>query len=159
VTRNVGLFFAAVALVFAAILCGHRVEADSGTAEIEAFNQKFIAAHLRMDQAAILSFWEDDGVDLMPEMAPIVGKKTITKFVEDAVASIPGYKVTKQEIEWHDIRVSGDWASEWGLEHQVAEGPPGKPTFDGHGKILLVLHKRGGEWKIQQEMWNSAGKE
>jgi ketosteroid isomerase-like protein len=46
-----------------------------------------------------------------------------------------------------------------GLEHQVAEGPPGKPTFDGRGKILLVLHKNAqGQWKIQQEMWNSAAK-
>ena len=45
------------------------------------------------------------------------------------------------------------------MEHQVAEGPPGKPAFDGHGKILLILHKDGGEWKIQSEMWNSAGKE
>ena len=157
--RGGGWFLAVLGLVGVLSFSVHRTEADSGTAEIEAFNQKFLGAHLRMDQAAILSFWEDDGVDLMPEMAPIVGKKAITKFVQDAVASIPGYKVTKQEIEWHDIRVSGDWASEWGLEHQVAEGPPGKPAFDGHGKILLILHKLGGEWKIQQEMWNSAGKE
>jgi uncharacterized protein (TIGR02246 family) len=157
--RSGDWFLAVFGLVGVLSLSVHRAEADSGTAEIEAFNQKFLAAHLRMDTAQILSFWEDDGVDLMPEMTPIVGKKAITKFVEDAVASIPDYKVTKQEIEWHDIRVSGDWASEWGLEHQVAEGPPGKPTFDGHGKMLLILHKHNGEWKIQSEMWNSAGKE
>jgi ketosteroid isomerase-like protein len=157
--RGRGWLLAVLGLVGVLSLSVHRAEADSGTADIEAFNQKFLAAHLRMDTAQILSFWEEGGVSLMPEMAPIVGKKAIPKFVEDAVASMPGYKVTKQEIEWHDIRVSGDWVSEWGLEHQVAEGPPGKPTFDGRGKILLILHKRGGEWKIEQEMWNSAGKQ
>ena len=133
--------------------------AASPQEEIEAFNQQFISAHLKMDQPLILSFWADDGVSLMPGSAPILGKEAIAKFVEDAVASIPGYRVTKQEIDWHNIQVSGDWASEWGLEHQVAEGPPGKPTFDGHGKILLILHKDSqGKWKIQQEMWNSAAK-
>lgn len=135
-------------------------QTSSGKAEIEGFNQRFIAAHLKMDNTLIMSFWADDGVSLMPDMAPIVGKNAITKFVDDAVASMPGYRVTKQEIEFHDIQLSGDWASEWGLEHQVARGPEGKPTFDGHGKILLILRKgRQGDWKIQQEMWNAAPKQ
>lgn len=132
----------------------------SGRAEIEAFNQRFIAAHLKMDNALVMSFWAEDGVSLMPDTAPIVGKSAIAKFVDDSVASMPGYRVTKQEIDFHDIQVSGDWASEWGLEHQVAQGPQGKPTFDGHGKIILILRKDShGDWKIQQEMWNSAPKE
>ena len=130
----------------------------SAKAEIEAFNKKFIAAHLNMDHALILSFWEDDGVSLLPDTPPLVGKLAIAKFVEDVIASMPGYHVTKQEIDFRDIRIAGDWAFEWGLEHQVSEGPPGKPTFDGHGKILLILHKNAqGEGKIHQEMWNSAG--
>ena len=134
-------------------------QAGSGRAEIEAFNQKFIDAHLRMDTRAVLSMWAEDGVSLLPEMAPLVGKQAISKFVEDVVAKMPGYKVTKEEIDFRDIRVSGDWAYEWGLEHQVAQPPDGKPAFDGHGKILLILHKdEHGEWKIQQEMWNSAPK-
>jgi len=49
--------------------------------------------------------------------------------VDDAAASMAGYRVIKQEIDFHDIQVSGDFASEWSLEHQVAEEPLGKPTF------------------------------
>ena len=128
-------------------------------AEIQAFNKQFIAAHLRMDMPAILSFWADDGISLLPETPPIEGKPAIRKFVEDAIAQMPGYRVTLMEIEFRNIQVSGDWASEWGLEHQVAEGPADKPKFDGHGKILLILHKdSSGTWKVQQEMWNSAPK-
>ena len=134
-------------------------EARPCRAEIEVFNQKFIDAHLRMDTPAVLSMWAEDGVSLLPEMAPLVGKQAISKFVEDVVAKMPGYTVTKEEIDFRDIRVSGDWAYEWGLEHQVAQPPDGKPAFDGHGKILLILRKDAhGEWKIQQEMWNSAPK-
>lgn len=154
------LLVACVAVVVVLPVMGAAAQASSGRAEIEAFNQKFIDAHLRMDTPAVLSMWADDGVSLLPEMAPLVGKQAISKFVEDVVAKMPGYKVTKEEIDFRDIRVSGDWAYEWGLEHQVAQPPDGKPAFDGHGKILLILHKDArGEWKIQQEMWNSAPKE
>jgi uncharacterized protein (TIGR02246 family) len=84
-------------------------QSSSGRAEIEAFNQKFIDAHLRMDHPAILSMWAEDGVSLLPQMAPLVGRQAIKKFVEDVVAQMPGYRVTKEEIDFRDIRVSGDW--------------------------------------------------
>src|ERR1700739_2935616 len=144
---------------FAVSPAAKRAQGGSAKAEIEAFNKEFIVAHLDMDHALILSFWEDDGVSLLPDTPPLVGKLAIANFVEEVIASMPGYHVTKQEIDFRDIRIVGDWAFEWGLEHQVSEGPPGKPAFDGHGKILLILHKNAqGEWKIHQEMWNSAGK-
>ena len=127
--------------------------------EIDAFNKKFAELHLRMDTPGIMAMWAEDGVDLMQGEAPIVGRKTITAWVEDILSKNPGYKVTKEEMEFHDIQVCGDWASEWATEHQVAKAPEGKPDFDGHGKMALVLHREaGGEWKIKEEMWNVSPK-
>lgn len=111
-----------------------------------------------MDNAGVMSFWADDGVSL-PGMKPMVGKKAIAKFLDDIVAQMPGYRVTRQEIDFQGIQVSGDWASEWGLEYQVVKPPDAKPPIESRGKILLVLHKAtGGDWKIKQEMWNSGVK-
>ncbi len=127
--------------------------------EIAAFNKKFLDLHLKMDTPGIMAMWADDGVDLMQGAAPIVGRKTITAWVEDILAKMPGYKVTKEEMEFHDIQVCGDWATEWAAEHQVAQAPEGKPDFDGYGKMALVLHREAnGEWKIKQEMWNASPK-
>jgi ketosteroid isomerase-like protein len=127
--------------------------------EIEAFNKKFQEVTLRMDNVGAMSLWADDGVTLLPGMGPIAGKKTIAKWLDDVVANMPGYKVTQQDNEFHDIRVSGDWASEWGTTYQVVQPPEGKPPIGGFGKILLVLHKdEGGEWKIKEEMWNAGVK-
>jgi ketosteroid isomerase-like protein len=73
---------------------------------------------------------------------------------------MPGYKVTKQEMEFHDIQVSGDWASEWALEHQVVQPPDRKESIETWGKMALVLHREAnGEWRIKQEMWNAAPKQ
>ena len=144
-------------------LGGVRISAGDANAdprsEIDTFNKKFADLHLNMDTQGIMELWAEDGVDLMQGEAPIVGRRTITAWVEDVLAKSPGYKVTKEEMEFHDIQVCGDWASEWATEHQVAKAPEGKPDFDGHGKMVLVLHREpSGEWKIKQEMWNASPK-
>jgi len=128
-------------------------------AEIEAFNKKFLELHLKMDTPGIMAMWADDGVDLMQGEAPIVGRRTITAWIENVLAKMPGYKVTKEEMEFHDLQVCGDWATEWATEHQVAKAPEGKSDFDGYGKMAFVLHREAsGEWKIKQEMWNVSPK-
>jgi ketosteroid isomerase-like protein len=124
--------------------------------EILAFNEKFINAHLRMDNPAIIAMWAEDGVSLLPSMAPMVGRAAIGKFITDISAQMPGYKIVREKIDFRDIQVSGDWASEWGLEIQGLQPPGNQPAMEGYGKILFVLHKDAkGEWKIQQEMWNT----
>jgi uncharacterized protein (TIGR02246 family) len=148
-----------VGLLMAAVRMKAQMSEDAGRKEIEAFNKRYVELHLKMDTAGVLALWAEDGVDLMPGDAAMIGKTKIVAWVEDIVAKMPGYKVTKQEMEFHDIRVCGDWASEWATEHQVVQPPEGKPPVENYGKMALVLHRDlHGDWRVQQEMWNSAPK-
>jgi uncharacterized protein (TIGR02246 family) len=134
--------------------------AASSREEVDAFNKRYVELHLKMDTAGIYSTWADDGVSLMPGEAPLIGKKAIVAWVENILSQMTGYKVVKEEIDFHDIQISGDWASEWATEHQVVQPPDGKPLIDSRGKMALVLHKEAnGEWKVKQEMWNQAPKQ
>ncbi len=127
---------------------------DAARKEIEAFNREFQAATLRMDNAALTALWAEDGVDLLPGMEPMKGRQAIRKWLDDVVRKLPGYKVVKQENEFQEIQVSGDWAWEWGKTHQVVQPPGGRPPAETRGKILLVLHReKSGAWKIRMEMW------
>lgn len=152
-------------LVFALAVCGMALgEFGLGAAgsreEIEAFNQRYVEMHLKMDTAGIFTTWAEDGVSLMPGEAPLIGKKAIVAWVENILSQKPGYKVVKEEVDFHDIQISGDWASEWATEHQVVKPPDGKPVIDSRGKMALVLHREAsGEWKVKQEMWNQAPKQ
>ncbi len=147
--------FLAIASLFLFLHSPQQTPSPDPKAEILAFNEKFINAHLRMDNPAIIAMWADDGVSLLPSMAPMVGRATIGKFINDISAQMPGYKIVREKIDFHDIQVAGDWASEWGLETQGLQ-PPNSPVMEGYGKLLFVLHKdSSGEWKIQQEMWNA----
>lgn len=128
-------------------------------AGVIAFNEKFRAAHQRMDTPGILEMWSQTGVSLLPETAPVVGKAAVTKFMTNAVANLAGYKELKVEMDFRDVRVCGDWATEWAIEHQVIQPPDGKPVIDHWGKFALILHKDGdGVWQVQQEMCNSRPK-
>jgi uncharacterized protein (TIGR02246 family) len=129
-----------------------RTAEDAGRKEIETFNKRYVELHLKMDTAGILALWAEDGVDLMPGDAALMGRKKISTWVEDILAKMPGYKVMKQEMEFHDIHVCGEWASEWASEHQVVQPPDGKPVIESYGKMALVLRREAnGEWKVQQE--------
>jgi uncharacterized protein (TIGR02246 family) len=135
------------------------VFAASPRDEIASFNQKFRDATLQMDNAATMALWAEDGVTLLPGLAPIEGKKTIARWLDGVVAGLAGYRVTTQENDFHDIQISGDWASEWGATHQIVQPPDRKPVIETWGKILLVLHRDAdGAWKIREEMWNAGVK-
>lgn len=157
--KRTSAFVVAVVLGALAIAAFGKTPASDND-EIARFNAHYRELHLKMDNAGIFALWADDGVDLMPGEAPLIGKPAIQAWVENILAKMPGYKVTKQEMEFHDIVVSGDWASEWALEHQVVQPPDGKPPIESWGKMALVLHRdRSGAWKIKQEMWNAAPKQ
>jgi uncharacterized protein (TIGR02246 family) len=143
---------------FAALIVATASATSDPKTEIDAFNQNYLALHQKMDTPAILALWAEDGVDLMPGESPLVGRPAITAWLNAILAKMPGFKVTKQEMTFHDIRIAGDWATEWATEHQVAQSPEGK-VFDGYGKMSLILHRTPtGEWKVQQEMWNDMPK-
>jgi len=120
--------------------------------EIDAFNRAFFDATRHMDTPGTLALWDDEGVSLLPSTKPIAGKAAITKFMNDVMASLAGAHMTKFEGACFDLQQSGDWASEWCTEHQLVELGGGKPPFDGYGKMLLVLHRAGGKWRLREEM-------
>jgi len=125
--------------------------------QISAFNQKFTDAIRTMNNAAVIGLWADDGVSLLPNMNPISGKSAIQKFMDDVTSKTTGYKVVSHDNDFHDIQISGDWASEWALTTQVVQPPGDQPSVTIHGKMLLVLHReKDGAWKIKAESWTSS---
>lgn len=124
-------------------------------AGIDAFNRAVIDATFRMDDAATLALWEDDGVSLVPATRPIVGKKAIAAFLDEMSAELAGAHMRSFEMECAGIEISRDMATEYCDEHQIVDLGAGKAPFDGRGKILYVLHRgKDGKWRAQREMWN-----
>jgi ketosteroid isomerase-like protein len=109
----------------------------------------------QMDNAATIALWEDDGVSLLPGTKPIEGKQAIGAFIADVTAKFPGAHMRSFEMTCAGIEIAGDVATEYCDEHQIVDLAPGKPPFDGRGKMLFVLHRGAdGKWRLRREMWN-----
>jgi ketosteroid isomerase-like protein len=146
-----------VGLALAPVALRAQSASAQGRADIESFNRALSDATRRMDNAATMALWSEDGVSLLPSTKPIEGKAAIGAFLSATTAGFPGAHMEQFELRCQDVEVSGDWASEWCTEHQVVRFADARPPFDGWGKLLLVLHRSSdGQWRIRTEMWNQA---
>src|SRR5690349_4479096 len=68
--------------------------------EVDAFNARFLEAHRKMDDAAILGMGAEDGVRLLPETAPMVGKAVITKFLTGVTGQLRGWRMEQMELDF-----------------------------------------------------------
>jgi ketosteroid isomerase-like protein len=125
-------------------------------AGVERFNQAFADATRRMDDSATIALWEEDGISLLPSTPPVVGRRAIGDLITGVSRQFPGAHMLSFDLACHGLEGSGPWASEWCTEHQVVRISADN-TFDGWGKMLLVLHRgRDGHWRLSREMWNQA---
>ena len=106
---------AIVAGILGAVVCCVAVKAGDSEgdarSEIDAFNKKFVQLHLTMDTPGIMALWVEDCVDLMQGEAPIVGRKTITAWVERVLANMPGKSSKKCEIHRRSLEMNEDCAA------------------------------------------------
>jgi len=136
---------------------GAQASAERSRAEIEDFNRQFEVATQRMDTAATMELWAEDGISLLPSTKPMVGKAAIRAFMESVMSQLKGARMDRFELHCSGIEIAGEMATEWCGEHQVVRMPDGKPPFDGRGRMLLVLRRdAGGKWRLLREMWCQA---
>ena len=85
--------------------------AAEDSAGIDAFNRAVIDATRRMDNAASLALWEEDGVSLLPNTPPLVGKPAIGAFLEKVMAQFPGAKMDSFTFDCSTSSYHGQAAS------------------------------------------------
>lgn len=146
---------ACAALVTLFVLGGATVALGATTPPgIDAFNKALADATRHMDNAATLALWEDDGISLLPETPPLVGKAALQQMYDAVTAQLPGARMQQFDLACFDAEVHGDSGSEWCEEHQVIVSDKGALLFDGRGRMLLLLHRdAAGQWRLRREMW------
>ena len=129
--------------------------ADQARSGVEEFNRALEGATRKMDNQASLALWEEDGISLLPQTAPLVGRPAIAAFFNQVMEQLQGARMLSFELRCSGLQSEGELASEWCTEHQRVELPGGKPPFEGFGKMLLVLRRGAdGKWRLVREMWN-----
>jgi uncharacterized protein (TIGR02246 family) len=123
---------------------------------VDAVNQEIVRACQQRDLTATAALWADDGVDLLPGLAPMVGKAKISAWLESLRPQLEGSQMKYCTIDWQDIQIHDNVAYEWGINRQLIEFQPPKKSSPNEGKILFILKlQTDGQWKIALEAWNS----
>jgi uncharacterized protein (TIGR02246 family) len=126
---------------------------------VDAVNQEIVRACQQRDYDATAALWADDGVDLLPGLAPMVGKAKIVAWLNTSRPQMEGSKMRYCTIDWQDIQIHRDVAYEWGINRQLIEYPPPRQSSANEGKILFILKRQpDGQWKVALEAWNSSPK-
>ncbi len=100
-----------------------------------------------------LSYFEDDGMEMPPNMAMAKGKDAIKAMWTQMSNS--GMKVTALDLTPMDFQASGSLAYEAG-NYEIAMSSPQMGEMKDKGKYLSVWHQQpDGSWKLRADTWNS----
>lgn len=132
-------------------------DAQSTSVAINELNSKLVDGCRNFDPDQTAALWDEDGVDLLPGMDPLVGKRTIQKWLKGVADQIKGAKILQCDVDWQRMQVAGDVAYEWGINTQTVQLPDRSEPMKNKGKITLILRRQAdGGWKIALESWNSS---
>lgn len=120
---------------------------------IEDLHRRDIEASRTRDFETLLSLWTEDGVLLMPEMEPVVGKAALESYMDKQAAVSRTYTIREYEHSWQEIKIFDDWAFEWGNFSGEVEMVDSGEIVRQKGKLLRILKRQeDGSWKCARAM-------
>jgi uncharacterized protein (TIGR02246 family) len=132
------------------------LEKNRDAEAIDKLSQKDIAACLKDDVDTLCSLWTDDGVLLMPDVPPLVGKKAICGMLQEQKANAHGSKTTGYTEDWDEVRIVDDYAWQWGRMSQTQTNASGQQETMRVSAIRILHRQPDGSWKVSRAMVSPA---
>jgi len=128
-------------------------------ADIEAINklhQREMDASRKWDIDTLASLWTDDVVMLPAGEPALIGRDanraSITRLRDQSGSA----QISDYILSFNEVKVTGDWAFEWGTYSGTLAPEGGGESLRATGKVIRVLKKDAdGSWRIARAMYNS----
>jgi uncharacterized protein (TIGR02246 family) len=127
--------------------------ADPATDEaaIRAHDSTWFAAHNSGDADAVSALYADDAVVSVPGAPAARGSAAVREAIAKDVADMTAGGLSLVASPTADVGVSGDLGWIW---NTFTVKDKSGATVDA-GKYLTLLARKGGEWVIVRDIWNS----
>ena len=160
VARSLNHTFIPLALVMVSLTasaCGSKTDGTSADLEaINALHQRDVEASKKWDVDTLASLWSDDIVTLTQGEPPMIGKDANRAAIMRVREESREVQITDYIISFNEVRISGDWAFEWGTYSGTVKPLAGGDSIRTTGKLIRVLKKESdGSWKIARAMYDS----
>jgi uncharacterized protein (TIGR02246 family) len=120
---------------------------------VDEFNAASKDAMMGGDMQKTLAYYDDNAMEMAPNMAVVKGKDAIKSFMEQMAKS--GMKMTAVDFTTVDLQASGTLAYEIGTyDMSMSAGKMGEMNDKGK-YVSLWKEQADGTWKIVAEIWNT----
>ena len=119
---------------------------------IEKLREQDIQFSKRRNIEGLLTLWTEDGVLLLPDQEPIAGLSNIKQYFDSAKDD--DIEITRYEFNFVETTIKDDFAYEWGYYNHQYREIKSQQLFDVKGKIIRILRKENGTWKVARAMGN-----
>ena len=128
---------------------------------IEELHEKDIRYNVADDLDGLSSLWTEDVVTLPPNAGPVVGREASLEFFKNSRKQNPTEEILSFDEQWNEIRISGDWAWEWGtISSRVRPASTENREVQLNYKVVRVLQRQpDGSWLIARSIWNNTALE
>jgi uncharacterized protein (TIGR02246 family) len=122
-------------------------------AAIAAVSADWKRAYNAGDVAAVAELYADDAVLSAPGAPPVLGNAAIRDYFDATIARFAASGLTVEDKPLGDIVTSGDLAWQWQTYRVVDRSG----VVVDSGKLVTLLRRVDGRWRIAGDTWNSDG--
>ena len=124
---------------------------------IDALHRADMEASQRGDLRTLRSLMSDDAVVLPPGGRMLRGREALDQSFARMAQAAPSTEVLEYRFEWHEVRVCGDYAFEWGyIVGRERSLDTGEETSERYHVMRVLERQRDGDWKVHRTIWNAA---
>jgi ketosteroid isomerase-like protein len=120
---------------------------------VDAYNAASRESMLTGNSDKLMSYYEDDALEMAPNMAVMKGKDAIRAF-QNSMSKM-GMKFNAVTFETSDLQAGGKVAYEIGSYDMTITMAPMGEMKDNGKYIALWRQQADGAWKVHAEMWSS----
>lgn len=121
---------------------------------IHRLHEKDMAASKQGDYATLRSIMSDDAVVLPPGGKTIRGKDVLDANFSKMKESMQSIDVLDYVLDFEEVQIMGDYAFEWGTIRGSMKTKNSNDAMHSRYKVMRLLRKENGEWKVFRTMWN-----
>ncbi|CAN7303888.1 YybH family protein [Brevundimonas sp. LjRoot202] len=148
----------ALLLIAALSACGaQRVDSAAEERSLMQTSREWSQAASTGDVDAIVNYWADDAVVMMPGLPTFTGKPAIRSYVEESL-KVPGFRISWEPLEAH-VSSSGDMAYLLERSEVTMPGPSGQLVTQQFRGVTIWKKDAGGDWKNVVDLSNAVAPE
>ena len=126
---------------------------DAERAAIAAVSADWKRAYNAGDVAAVARLYADDAVLSAPGLPAVLGNAAIRDYFVATIAQFASLGLTVEDRPLVDIVAAGDLAWQWQTYKVVDRAG----AIVDAGKLVTLLRRVNGQWRIAGDTWNSDG--